>query len=369
MLSRAADPGAVSGDAAVPAPPARWRRCACEAARTPTARPLRAAPGADAAPPPAAAAPPAPRPVPQPAPAPPGRYRPAASRGGVPQRSAGTRPFCNFYYRCISNPSGFRLAESSQLKAPEPRPPGPGGGTGTGGGGHRPPSTRSTAASPRSAITVPCTCASARRPEVRSGESRLKVHFSKRKGSTQQQLSAFPRELKIISSELGALPRAGAAGKTPAAPLPTVPSRPKALAVEGRRANSGGTQRLPARRTPLRSRPRRSAAPPRPRPPVGGAARRAPIGGRAPRPPRPLAPIGRGSPFPAPAPPAPAPPAGAPDCGQWRAAAAASAGGSGFSLGAVRLGAARHGSAQLRLHFPLPLAMPDPSPAAPAPSC
>lgn len=51
LLSRAAVSGAVSGDAAVPAPPARWRHCACKAARAPTARPIHAAPGAEAAPP------------------------------------------------------------------------------------------------------------------------------------------------------------------------------------------------------------------------------------------------------------------------------------------------------------------------------
>lgn len=72
LLSRAAVSGAVSGDAAVPAPPARWRHCACKAARAPTARPIHAAPGAEAAPP---AAPP-PRPS-----AGPGAARPPSTRG------------------------------------------------------------------------------------------------------------------------------------------------------------------------------------------------------------------------------------------------------------------------------------------------
>lgn len=135
--------------------------------------------------------PPPRRPVPQPAPAPPGRHRPAGSRGGLPQRSARARPFFNFYYRCILNPPRFRLAESSQLKAPEPRPPEPGAAPLPAAvGEHRPPSTR--AASPRYVITVPCTPVSARQPDVRSSESRLKAGFSKRKGSTQQQLSPFP---------------------------------------------------------------------------------------------------------------------------------------------------------------------------------
>lgn len=131
------------------------------------------------------------RPGPQPAPAPPGRHRPAGSRGGLPQRSARARPFFNFYYRCILNPPRFRLAESSQLKAPEPRPPEPGAAPLPAAvGEHRPPSTR--AASPRYVIMVPCTPVSARQPDVRSSESRLKAGFSKRKGSTQQQLSPFP---------------------------------------------------------------------------------------------------------------------------------------------------------------------------------